>query len=107
MDKDIWHKRGEKGMSETEKRAPVQRMGGIELPWDMHLAAYEAYAKKWGEQPAMIDLEGRNCRGGFSVDELDVFIPGWQEVLAERDGVNLVRTEKHGMNYVMHDVSKG
>lgn len=64
------------------KMAPVQGFpGGI--PWAMHLEAYEVYSKKWAPQPALIDLEGRNCRGGFSTGELDEFIPGWRERVSE------------------------
>lgn len=66
----------------TEKRAPVQGYpGGI--PWAIHLEAYEVYCKRWGAQPALIDLEGRNCRGGFSTGELDDFIPDWRDRVAE------------------------
>ena len=65
------------------RKAPVQGYPrGI--PWEMHLRAYDAYCAKWGPQPALIDLEGRNCRGGFSVGELDMFIPGWRDELTER-----------------------
>lgn len=66
-------------MADTkEKRAPVQ--GYVQgIPWELHLEAYNAYSKKWSPQPALIDLEGRNCRGGFSTGELDMFIPGWRE----------------------------
>lgn len=67
---------------EGEKRAPVQGFSGG-IPWSMHLRAYDAYCKKYREQPALIDLEGRNCRGGFGVGELDDFIPGWREELSE------------------------
>lgn len=66
---------------EEEKRAPVQGWGES-IPWHMHLRAYEAYCKKCGAQPALIDLEGRNCRGGFHTGELDTFIPGWREELS-------------------------
>lgn len=66
----------------AEKIAPVQRWpAGI--PWSLHLEAYAAYCKKWGPQPALIDLEGRNCRGGFGIGELDEFIPGWRERTSE------------------------
>ena len=65
-----------------EKRAPVQGFSAG-IPWSMHLRAYDAYCKKWGPQKALIELEGRNCRGGFSVSELDDFIPGWREELTE------------------------
>ncbi|HEY0955826.1 MAG TPA: hypothetical protein VGE36_13760 [Roseateles sp.] len=67
---------------QTEKRAPVQGYpGGI--PWAIHLEAYAVYCQRWGAQPAMIDLEGRNCRGGFSTGELDDFIPGWRDRVSE------------------------
>lgn len=65
------------------KMAPVQGYSAG-IPWDMHLRAYDAYCKKWGPQPAMIDLEGHNCRGGFADTELDMFIPSWREELSER-----------------------
>lgn len=59
------------------KMAPVQGWPqGI--PWSLHLEAYAAYCKKWSPQPALIDLEGCNCRGGFGTKELDEFIPGWR-----------------------------
>lgn len=80
-------------MAEPPKRAPVQRLSGG-IPWDMHLRAYEAYSKKWGPQEAMIDLDGRNCRGGFSVSELDDFIPGWRSELESREGAKLIRNPR-------------
>ncbi len=67
---------------QAEKIAPVQGYTpGI--PWSLHLEAYDAYSKRWSPQPAMIDLEGRNCRGGFSTGELDDFIPGWRDRVSE------------------------
>ena len=66
----------------AEKIAPVQGYTpGI--PWSMHLEAYDVYCKRYGKQPALIDLEGRNCRGGFGTNELDMFIPGWRDRLSE------------------------
>lgn len=63
------------------KIAPVQGYpAGI--PWSMHLRAYEAYCRRYSEQPALIDLDGRRCRGGFGTGELDEFIPGWRDELA-------------------------
>jgi hypothetical protein len=77
----------------AEKRAPVQGYApGI--PWSLHLEAYAAYCKKWAAQPALIDLEGRNCRGGFGVDELDEFVPGWRE---RADGVSGTDNKTGGM----------
>lgn len=59
-------------------RAPVQGyQGGI--PWPIHLEAYEVYCHKYARQTALIDLQGRGCRGGFGTCELDMFIPGWRE----------------------------
>jgi len=40
------------------------------LPSEVTLRAYEVYCELWGEQPAMVDLVGHGCRGGFSVREL-------------------------------------
>lgn len=66
------------------KRAPVQGWAAG-IPWELHLQAYEVYRKRWGAQPALIDLEGRGCRGGFSTGELDSWIPGWRERAMELD----------------------
>lgn len=66
----------------AEKIAPVQGYSAG-IPWSMHLRAYDAYCKKHGPQKALIDLEGRGCRGGFGVGELDMFIPGWRDELSE------------------------
>lgn len=61
------------------KLAPVQGYSAG-IPWEMHLRAYDAYCKKYSPQQALI--EGW-CRGGFSVGELDMFIPGWRDELSE------------------------
>ncbi|MBY0561445.1 hypothetical protein [Hyphomicrobium sp.] len=66
----------------SEKRAPVQGFSAG-IPWSMHLRAYDAYCKKYGKQEALIDLEGKNCRGGFGTRELDELIPGWRDELSE------------------------
>lgn len=70
-------------MTNTTQRqrthAPVQGWpAGI--PWSLHLEAYAGYCKKWRPQPSLI--EG-GCRGGFHVDELDEFIPGWRDRASE------------------------
>lgn len=66
----------------SPKIAPVQGWTpGI--PWSLHLEAYDAYRARWSAQAAMIDLEKRGCRGGFSVKELDSFIPGWRDRASE------------------------
>lgn len=85
---------------------PVQKMAPVQgwpqgIPWSLHLEAYAAYSKKWAPQPALIDLEGRNCRGGFGTEELDEFIPGWREraseITALREEVAKLRADISGM----------
>jgi hypothetical protein len=66
----------------SPKRAPVQGFAAG-IPWEMHLRAYDVYCKRYGQQESMIDLEGKNCRGGFGTSELDDFIPGWRDELTE------------------------
>lgn len=76
------------------KMAPVQGWPqGI--PWSLHLEAYAAYCKKWGPQPALIDLEERNCRGGFGTEELDEFVPGWRDKVSE---LTRLRTENAALH---------
>lgn len=36
--------------------------------------AYEVYSHVYSPQPALIDLAGRSCRGGFSTGELIAFL---------------------------------
>lgn len=73
-----------------DKMAPVQGYSAG-IPWAMHLRAYDAYCKMYGEQPALI--EG-GCRGGFHDRELDDFIPGWREELLE---INQLKTQLAAM----------
>ena len=84
----------------SEKRPPVQRLAGG-IPWDMHLRAYAVYSKQWSPQPALIDLEGRNCRGGFCTSELDDFIPGWRAELEQRENVKLIAERRFGQEYLV------
>lgn len=44
------------------------------IPEEVALRAYEVYSHVFSPQPAMIDLEGRNCRGGFGAAELIAFL---------------------------------
>jgi hypothetical protein len=78
----------------SEKIAPVQGFSAG-IPWSMHLRAYDAYCKEYGPQSALIDLEGRNCRGGFSTGELDSFGPGWREELSEIRRLEAERDTEH------------
>lgn len=56
---------------------PVQ-MGDLgrnpKIPASVALRAYEVYCHMFGEQPAMVDLAGRGCRGGFGAGELIAFL---------------------------------
>lgn len=88
---------------DKEKIAPVQGYTpGI--PWSLHLEAYDVYSRRWAPQPALIDLEGRGCRGGFSTSELDEFIPGWRDRVSELVRVKTQRDEllKALKNFVNH-----
>lgn len=52
---------------------PVQMRADLrdaKLPSEVTLRAYEVYCALWGAQPAMVDLAGRGCRGGFGIGEL-------------------------------------
>ncbi len=54
---------------------PVQRdLAPRTLPESVTRRAYEVYSHIYGEQPAMVDLEGRGCRGGFGLLELIAFL---------------------------------
>jgi len=63
----------------TPKQMPIQRPQGhphkgLTIPEPVYMAAYEVYCHYWSPQPALIDLEGRNCRGGFGMNELVAFL---------------------------------
>ena len=36
--------------------------------------AYEVYCELYGAQPAMMDLKGKDCRGGLGIGELVAFL---------------------------------
>lgn len=44
------------------------------VPASLALRAYEVYCHIYHPQPAMVDLAGRGCRGGFSIGELLAFL---------------------------------
>lgn len=63
----------------SEKFAPYRRTTDYPhapavIPWVVHLHAYEVYRVVYGTQEALLDLEGRNCRGGFGTGELFAFL---------------------------------
>jgi len=64
------------GAQEPERRAPVQGYHGATIPWRVHGLAWEAYARKHPGQ----DAEKIASRGGFAVQEMDVFLPGWRDM---------------------------
>lgn len=45
-----------------------------QLRSEVTLRAYEVYCHIYGAQPAMVDLAGRGCRGGFGIGELIGFL---------------------------------
>lgn len=64
-------------MIDSEKFAPVQIHGDLrsgKIPWAVHMMANKVYSAVFGPQEAMVDLEGRNCRGGFGIGELIAFL---------------------------------
>lgn len=50
------------------KQGYNRESGGVRE--SVYMAAYEVYCHVWAPQPAMVDLEGRGCRGGFGSGEL-------------------------------------
>jgi len=64
------------GAKEPERRAPVQGYHGKTIPWRVHGLAWEAYARKYPGQ----DAEKIASRGGFAVQEMDAFLPGWRDM---------------------------
>lgn len=80
-------------VAERGKRAPVQGFSAG-IPWAMHLRAYDVYCNRYGRQEAMIDLEGRNCRGGVGVSELDMFIPGWRDEISVYTELEALKAER-------------
>ena len=53
---------------------PYRRLARPVCPKTVTLAAYEVYALIHGPQAALIDMEGRGCRGGFGAGELIAFL---------------------------------
>lgn len=64
------------GAQVPERRAPVQGYHGKTIPWRVHGLAWEAYARKHPGQ----DAEKIASRGGFAVQEMDAFLPGWRDM---------------------------
>jgi hypothetical protein len=54
-------------------QTPLSRNGG-KVGSLVTQRAYEVYCHVFGPQPAIMDLAGRGCRGGFGVGELIAFL---------------------------------
>lgn len=52
----------------------ITQRGRAFVPAEVALRAYEVYSHVWSPQPALVDLAGRNCRGGFGAGELIAFL---------------------------------
>jgi len=67
-----------RGRKMTTRLFPIQinpaRKSRPQIPEDVYMAAYEVYCHVYSPQEALIDLDGRNCRGGFSMVELVGFL---------------------------------
>lgn len=64
--------------ADDKRTAPVQ--GGPRIPWDVHVAAWEAYVVRWPGNGQSAERIAQ--RGGFSAAEMDGFVPGWRERVA-------------------------
>lgn len=65
-------------MNTEERRFHIQRYGTI--PWSIAEIAYAAYAKKYGRDQSIEEI---NQRGGFGVCEMDMFYPDWRKAIEE------------------------
>lgn len=66
-------------LTETPEMHPVQvhrrsSGGRAQVTSRVTLRAYEVYQHLYGGQAALIDLKGRDCRGGFGAGELVAFL---------------------------------
>ena len=52
----------------------IAQRGANTMPEEVTRRAYEVYCHLYGAQPALVDLAGRGCRGGFGVGELVSFL---------------------------------
>ncbi len=68
---------------DNKKMAPVigYKLG---IPWSLHCRAWDAYAKKYGGSQSAERLAER---GGFGLQELDMFVPEWRDEVSEISGL--------------------
>ncbi len=67
-----------------ERTAPVHRYGRI--PWSVYERAYAAYRERYGDHPSregQTPAERLAERGGFGIEEMDEYLPGWREEVEE------------------------
>ncbi len=80
----------EPGAFERAGWAPVQGYGRI--PWEVHEKAHrEGYARDFPGSARQQPPERIAQRGGFGIEEMDSFYPGWREAIGELkkgDGVD-------------------
>lgn len=74
---------GERDQAEARTCGVIGARGAkphpLRIPWALAAKAWSVYAVRYGGQ----SLERINERGGFHVDELDEFVPGWREEVSE------------------------
>ena len=87
-------------MSDLPELHPVQtpmrhRNEGAQISSLVTTRAYEVYEKLCGSQPALLDLKGRNCRGGFSTGELIAYL--YARSFPEEEWADREREARHGL----------
>ena len=56
------------------QRGRVRYGDRAQIAETVYMAAYEVYSHIYGPQKALIDLDGRDCRGGFDTGEMIAFL---------------------------------
>ena len=65
----------------TEKEFPIIRGGSLKsIPWSVAEMVYAGYARAY---PGGQSLETLARRGGFGLYELDLYLPNWQQEVAD------------------------
>lgn len=61
-------------MFPIQTRARSHPSKGATIGEPIYMAAYEVYCHVCGPHPALIDLDGKYCRGGFGTCELIAYL---------------------------------